>query len=118
MLSALIIFSVVIATIDLIGLFFLLAYIPTSLLVISQIFSGLAGLILLRRQDINLIYFIENHLQNRVPVIKEIWFELMVVVGCLFLCLPGLLTDLIGLSLLLGKTRLKLYYWLENLLNN
>ncbi|PCI28973.1 MAG: hypothetical protein COB67_05155 [SAR324 cluster bacterium] len=75
------------------------------ILIISQLLSGILGCVLLKRADIYLLFYIANRQNQQLPVIKELWEEALGIFACLLLCIPGYLSDLLGIFLLLSPVR-------------
>ena len=98
-------FAIILAAGDL--LFFLVAATGWGVpaIALSQLFTGCAGWIAMRKLDFNLLFFVEARLKNGEPVVREIWDELLLLSGACLLVYPGVLTDLVGFSLLLGEAR-------------
>ncbi|MCP4298419.1 MAG: FxsA family protein [Proteobacteria bacterium] len=116
MISTLIFSGIAVTSLDIFSLIYLSGNFPLAVFIISQMASGITGLILLKQRDVKVIYFIENQLKNRAPVIKEVWFECVAIIGCISLCFPGYISDIIGIVLLQEKTQIKLHRKITDLI--
>ena len=68
-------------------------------LVLSQALTGTIGILLLKKQDFHLLFYIENQQNQYLPVIQELWGEALHIFACLFLIIPGYFSDIIGVVL-------------------
>ena len=83
-------------------------YIVLSLLLVSQIVSAIAGWFILRPLDINLPFILEAELRKGEKVVREMWEESILILGGVFLFIPGLLTDVLGIAMVYPPVRAKL----------
>ncbi|MTI79455.1 MAG: FxsA family protein [Firmicutes bacterium] len=76
---------------------------PTLTLLILM---GLLGFAMVRSQGFFVVYQIKQDLANGIPPARSLMEGLYVFAGGLMLITPGLITDIIGLLLLLPPSRL------------
>jgi UPF0716 protein FxsA len=69
------------------------------------ILTGILGVYLAKRQGLEVMYRVQDTLQNGNPPGDILLDGLCVLLGGVFLIFPGYLTDIIGLFLLLPPTR-------------
>ncbi len=62
----------------------------------------------LRKLDGNTLFFVAAERQKGEPIIKELWDEVLQILGAWFLLVPGWFNSLIGLILLFRQSRLLL----------
>lgn len=79
---------------------------PTLLLLVGL---GLAGMALIRRQGLATLARVQAQLQAGRPPVAEVFEGMCLLVAGLLLALPGLLTDVAGIALLLPPVRRLLY---------
>lgn len=79
---------------------------PTLLLLVGL---GLAGLALVRRQGLATLARVQAQLQAGRPPVAEVFDGVCLLAAGLLLALPGLLTDVAGIALVLPPVRRLLY---------
>ncbi|MEG6615667.1 FxsA family protein [Peptococcaceae bacterium 1198_IL3148] len=88
---------------------------PTLTLLIAM---GLLGFILLRSQGLTVINKIKSDLSRGVPPGQGLMEGFLILVGGIFLIIPGLISDLMGLICVFPPTRNRignlLFPWLIN----
>ena len=75
------------------------------LVALSQGISFSFGLWRLWHSDRNLVLFLEIAWRKGEPVVPELWEECLIQVGAWALVLPGFLTDLLGVLILMESSR-------------
>lgn len=87
----------------------MVGFLPTVLLVFL---TGIAGASLVRRQGINILFKIQQEMNvGNLPAPQMIDGVMILIAGAL-LVTPGLITDLVGFSLLVPFLREKIRLWL------
>lgn len=104
-MGVLLIFILCIAGSDLLILLSITSQAGLMFLVMTQLLSLFAGLWILRRQDIKVIFYIETLLNKGERVVFELWSEALYATAALMLCLPGYLTDFFAILFLFPKVR-------------
>jgi len=66
------------------------------------------GFFRLRRLEVNTLFFVTAETQKGQVIVKELWEEVLLILGALFLLVPGFFNSFIGLVLLHRKSRLAL----------
>lgn len=83
--------------------------------------TGILGVIMAKKQGIKVMYKIREAIQNGIPPGDMLIDSFCIFVGGLLLILPGFVTDIFGLLLLLPPIRIlikpKLIKWLKNRAN-
>ncbi|MGK0289921.1 MAG: UPF0716 protein FxsA [bacterium] len=82
---------------------------------ISQLLTAGVGFYVIRPFNINNIFFVEGEVKKGVPIVDELWNEVLLIFSGLFLIVPGLFTDLIGAGLLITEVR---KWAMNNILKN
>ena len=82
------------------------------------ILTGILGAILLKIQGISILRRINNELGQGIIPSDALFDGLFIFCGGLFLITPGVLTDLLGLLLLLPFTRKLFKYWVKQKIKN
>ena len=85
----------------------------TILIVVA---TGILGAFMARNQGLAAIYRIRSSLERGIIPSNEIFDGALIVVGGLLLLTPGLITDTIGLALLVPQTRRIIGRWLRSLI--
>jgi UPF0716 family protein affecting phage T7 exclusion len=75
---------------------------PTLLLVLV---SGIVGAALARREGVHLLGELSNELRQGIPPGERLMEGVLVVTGGLLLVIPGVLTDIVGVLLMVRPTR-------------
>ena len=78
--------------------------------------TGVLGAFMARNQGLAAIYRIRSSLERGIIPSNEIFDGALIVVGGLLLLTPGLITDTIGLALLVPQTRRIIGGWLRSLI--
>lgn len=86
------------------------------------IVTSLIGVLVVKKQGIQSVHNLQNSLSEKKPPGLAIIEMFLIFVGGVLLVIPGFLSDLVGLSLIIPLTR-KLYmpvifYWLRKKLKN
>ena len=77
-------------------------------LVISQALLCGYGYYRLRSLDVNTLFFVAAETQKGQVIVKELWEEVLLILGALFLLVPGFINSFLGLVLLHPKSRMAL----------
>lgn len=87
---------------------------PLSTIFLQCIVTMVAGIWLIQGENISLWTLVESELLNqRIPT-EEILDDLLLWIGGIFLIVPGLLTDGIGIAIFIPIIRLESIKWLRN----
>lgn len=82
------------------------------------IILGLLGLVMIRKQGFSVLGRIRQDLASGIPPGQSLLDGLMVLLGGVFLIIPGFFTDIVGLLLLIPPLRRKIAYIITPLLVN
>jgi UPF0716 protein FxsA len=93
----------------------LIGVLETILIVIV---TGLLGAIMARRQGLAILSRIRGNIEQGIVPSGELFQAFLILVGGLLLLTPGLITDLIGFSLLIPRTRNLVIDWLRRLIQH
>ncbi|MBK3493576.1 membrane protein FxsA [Viridibacillus sp. YIM B01967] len=97
----------------------LIGTIPTLILIIV---TGVLGVYLAKTQGIKAFRDIQQALQNGQPPGEAVINGLLIFIGGVFLVLPGFVSDIIGLLLIISPTRKLfkplLYFWMRKKMKN
>ncbi len=85
----------------------------TILIVVA---TGILGAILARNQGLAIISRIRISLERGVLPSNELLHGALILTGGLFLLTPGVITDIIGLALLIPQTRFFIVIWLRGII--
>lgn len=88
-----------------------MGFLPTILLVFL---TGVAGAALVRRQGISLLFRIQQEMAAGNLPAPQMMDGVMVLVAGALLVTPGLITDIVGFSLLVPYVRERIRFWLRN----
>jgi len=83
--------------------------------VVTQSLGAAVALWLLRNKDLNLLFFLQIEYEKGEAIVSELWEDGLVLIGCLSLLLPGFLSDLLGILILLPHTRLPVMAFLRQI---
>jgi UPF0716 protein FxsA len=84
--------------------------------ILIVVITGLLGAFLARRQGIATLSRIRSNLEQGILPSGELFQAVLILIGGLLLLTPGLITDLVGFTLLIPQTRNFVTRWLRNLL--
>ena len=84
-----------------------------SITLVSQILLMGYGYYRIKKMDINNLFFVVIESQKGTNIVKEMWEEVILILGAFCLLLPGYSTAAIGLILLFKPTRLILLEIIE-----
>ena len=87
----------------------MVGFIPTVLLVFM---TGVAGASLVRRQGINILFKIQQKMNAGNLPAPQMMDGVMILIAGALLVTPGLITDLVGFSLLIPFVREQIRLWL------
>lgn len=76
--------------------------------------TGVAGAVLARAQGLGILRRLRDDLQQGVMPTEVLLDGVLVLAGALLLVTPGLMTDGVGLALLIPPTRTRLKRWLRS----
>ena len=62
----------------------------------------------LRSLDISTIFYVAAETQKGIPIVKELWGEVLLILGAIFLLVPGFINSALALILIYPKSRLLL----------
>lgn len=79
-------------------------------IVITQSASGLFAAYHLRKMSFSLFFFIDAELKKDEKIVKELWEEAWILTAYCLLILPGLISDIVGILLVLPQVR---HFWLD-----
>lgn len=96
---------ILVPLVELAILYFLHTIIGLEYTILIVITTGFLGAFLARRQGMKTITRIRGNLENGIIPSDDLFHGLLILVGGLLLLTPGLITDIIGFSLLIPQTR-------------
>lgn len=102
------VFILILLTISFVDLFLLLVIsrgIGIAVIVVTQLASASWGLWKISKMDFNLIFFLDAELKKREPIVLELWEETLILTGACLLVIPGFLSDILGIGLLIPTLR-------------
>jgi len=74
-------------------------------IVLTQLSSGIFAGYHLRKMNFSLFFFIDAELKKGERIVKELWEEAWVLTAYCLLLLPGMISDIIGILLVLPQIR-------------
>lgn len=86
--------------------------------ILLVIITGVLGAYLAKQEGRQIIYRIQNEINNGKMPGKELVNGLCVLIGGALLLTPGIITDVIGFSLIIPITRIIYRNWIIKILNN
>ena len=85
-------------------------FLPTVLLVLL---TGIAGAALVRRQGLSILLSIQKEFNNGNLPAPQMMDGVMILIAGTLLVTPGLITDVVGFSLLIPVVRERIRFWLR-----
>jgi UPF0716 protein FxsA len=88
----------------------MVGFVPTVLLVFL---TGIAGAALVRRQGVAIIFKIQKEMNIGNLPAPQMMDGVMILIAGALLVTPGLITDIVGFSLLVPFVRERIRFWLQ-----